>query len=126
MARYGLIVEGKVDNIVGARSLEWIQERFPNAVEVDDSVHIGDLFSNGIFTKPPRNVAAEAAQKRTEIRNLLNQTQWVIDPDTRLTGQQRVQWTQWRKTIRDSVKDLTVEQLADFAIPNPPGEVDEV
>ena len=126
MPRYGLIVDGKVDNIVGARSLEWLQERFPNAVEIDDSVHIGDLFSSGVFTKPPRNIAAEAAQKRTQIRNLLNQTQWVIDPDNRLTGQARVQWTQWRKTIRDAVMDMTPEQLANFDVPNPPGSVDEV
>lgn len=126
MARFAHVKDNKVVNIFEATP-EWATQVYGDeAIPAHDNVHMGDdVLPDKTFQRPPRNVAADAALVRAEIMRLVRRTDWTTDPDSLITPQQRVQWNQWRKDIRNAIKNLTPEELADYFIPTPPGPLDE-
>lgn len=125
MARFAHIKDGKVVNLFESTP-EWATEVYgATAVPAEDSTHIGDLFDGVAFARPPRNVAGEAGAKKAEILRQLARTSWTSDPDNVLSGQDRAAWSSWRRGLRTALRTLTLEELANYGIPTPPGALDE-
>lgn len=124
MARYAIVKNSKVRNLIEA-SAEFIASNVPNAVLADDDVHIGDVYDGVSFSRSPREINKEARALKQYIKVLLRQTDWTVDSDNNLTAPKRDEWRTWRQSLRAAVKTLDNTALADYSIPDAPGDLDE-
>jgi hypothetical protein len=90
--RYAIIEHGVVVNIALAD-----EALAPNWIQSDNAV-IGDLYVDGLFTKPLPDTSAAAAAIRAERDSLLTASDWtqVIDAPV-----DQAAWATYRQALRD-------------------------
>lgn len=98
--RYAIIENGIVVNAAEAepdfaQSQGWIL--------LPDDAYIWDIYENGVFTRPPRNLEAEWGMQRLERNYLLLESDTDVLPDrwAAMTAEQQSAWSTYRQALRD-------------------------
>jgi len=92
--RAHIITDGKVTNTIVVDSLDV----FPNLIDADIGGTIGDLWDGTSFSKPPKDIPAEAAKIRALRNNLLKDSDWTQLADS---SADKVAWATYRQALRD-------------------------
>ena len=93
--RYAIVENGAVINMAEANAPlagNWIQS---------DAAAIGDLYADGLFTKPLPDTSAAAAGMRAERDNLLSECDWVIVMSLEAGRAIPAEWATYRQALRD-------------------------
>ena len=98
--KYAVIENGVVVNTAEAEPEFALSQGW---VEMPDDACKWDLYENGVFTRPPRNLQAEWWSSRIERNELLVASDTAVLPDrwAAMTPEQQNAWSTYRQALRD-------------------------